>query len=510
MGRDASTSVLSVVFACAMAGASPAAPAGETKVEEPAAAEKSEARQCYDKIVDDYMHSKWVSLEASLKAWGKHKKELTDKQRADIIYIRKAYKEHRPKWWKKTHSSGNVTFTATIWGKSFKANYMPSEILGMQAPVGIEGGRLVVIVTWQPHMVDSPKRIGSGPPKAHKMAEGDFAEAIVWHELGHNYVSTSLPLRHILALYENYRMLFSNLQEFYADVTTLYHCSPSGRKAAMMLRGPGLSMADLNDPHTRGGHAAGALILAHVLADPAKWPSFRLPGRVPKEDPERKAIVYMYAHLDPNYTLGEDRALREVVGTYMRRSGAAILRKKGTLPLPNGLKLQIMTADDRRNQAERDLWVKGKLAAAIKGGLTDKPELYDEQRERDSFRARLFEFIVGNGTGFPRRTGEPGPTTRRKPKPKPTTKPAPKPAPKPTTKPAPKPAPKPKPKPAPVAKRDSAEQKANKELQKAENFLRNNMKSLAKKYLQKILRDYPKTESAKRADELIMKHKLYD
>jgi hypothetical protein len=490
-----------------------AKPAAGAEAKPDAAQPKSEAQLCYEQIVGDYMHSKWVSLEEARKGWLKHRSNMTAEQRADVAYVLKAYGEHRPAWWKHTHASRNTTFTVTIWGKSFKANYVPSEILGVHVPVMVEEDRLAFIVSWQPHLIDSPKPISGGPPKDHGMTEGDFGEAIVWHELGHNYISQGLTPRQLFALYEKRTMMFTNLQEFYADMTAMYHSSPSARKATMMMRMPGLRYNDESEPHTRGGHGVGALVLSYVLTEPRKWPSFRLPGRVPENQVEQRTIVYMYSHLDPNYTLTEDRALRETLGRFMRANGGTILRSYGVIPLPSKLEFKIMPAEDRTCQAQRDLWVKKQLAQAIQDGLTDKPEVYDKEKEREDQGIRLFDYLLGIRVwSSPLGERETKPTTRPKAKPEPAPKPKPEPAPKPKpqVEPVAKPEPQPKPSLKPAPAEESPEDKADKLLQRAENYLHNRMTSLAAKTLREILQKYPKTAAAKRAKKLMEDNAIED
>ena len=367
-------SVVSLIVAALCCSAAPPAAAqgaagGEADL-------KLAAESYFEKITDQYMHSDLAEFEASLKLYSRHARHLTGPQRADVTYMRGACKEYRPAWWKYTKYSKNITFTATIWDRSFKANYMPSEMMGFQMPVGIDErtGRFQVVVSWQPHKVDSPEEYEGRYEKAHRLTEGDVAEAIVWHELGHNYITQGLHASLIIKLYSDHRLLFQALQEFYADMTAMYHCSPQGRKATMMIRTPELSWNDVNDPHMRAAHAIGAYLLANVLADVSAWPSFRLPTKVPTEGVERNTILYMYQHIDPRYTLAEDRALREMVGKFLRTQGASILRKHGTVRLPSGQEFILTTAQDRANQAQRDAWVKAELEKAIASGLVKKAD----------------------------------------------------------------------------------------------------------------------------------------
>jgi hypothetical protein len=175
-----------------------------------------------------------------------------------------------------------------------------------------------------------------------------------------------------MELYMKYEMLFSSLQEFYADMTALYHSSPLARRVAMISRIEELEDYRDTEPHARAAHAVASLILAQVLANPGKWPSFHLPNEVPKEDIERNTIVYMYENLDPNWTLAEDKALRESINQFMRAYGEQVLRKKGEVPLPNKLFFTLTATDDRDHKPKRDAWAKEQLEKAIKAGQTDK------------------------------------------------------------------------------------------------------------------------------------------
>jgi len=343
-----------------------------------------EAKECYEKIVDCYMHSKWPELVKTVRSAGKHHRFLTPQRRKDIVYIRKTANKYRPSWWKYTKSSKNASFKAKIWGRTFTANYVPSETLGVQAAVGIRRGRIIVIVSWKPGLVDNPKPAGGKLAEIHGMTKGDIGEVIVWHELGHNYITEFLPLKHIITLYNDYYLLFSHLQEFYADITSIYHCSPHARLAAMMLRLDEFRDYSEGECHTRAGHAIGSLILSHVLSRPEDlkrtWPSIHLPPKVPDKEVELKTLIYMYEHIDPKWTLAEDRQLREFIRKFIMSQGEKVLRRGGELKLPGRLSFKLMVAEDRDWQQKRDQWVREKLAKVIELGFADKPAEKDEKK----------------------------------------------------------------------------------------------------------------------------------
>ena len=344
--------------------------AGDTRPSAPAPASRSEAAGFHRRLVESYMGGKWSDLEALLARSGRFRRFFSYAQQKDVEYVRAAYRLHRPEWWPQTRSFRPTRFKARIWTRSFTATYVPSALLGLQAVVGKDPktGELQIIVTWDPRRVEDPTPARQGYLAAHRMTEANLGEAIVWHELGHNYVTQGLPADQVMELFESHRELFAILQEFYADLTALYHCSPQGRKATMMIRVPQLAAGAWRDPHARAAYGIGAFILARILTEPAKWPSFRLPGRLPDRDAERYAILYLYTHIDPGYTLAEDRALRGLLGRFVRTRGASVLKKRGTVTLPSGLTWKCLPAEDAKYQPRRDAWVRSRLAKALKAG----------------------------------------------------------------------------------------------------------------------------------------------
>ncbi len=385
-----------VAIAMGFAGVSIAQQTDKQKAEE--AKKKAEALAYYEKCAKLYMKDQdYKTLKDELRARRMHLRFLSREQRADLNYLPKTIASFRPNWWAKTKSPRNISFTANIWGRGFKANYMPSDMLGVQAAVGIRNGKLLTIVSWRPNLVDNPDSAEGELAKRHNLTKGDIAECIVWHEMGHNYISNFLPLKHVIALYEKYNMLFGNLQEFYADMTALTHGSPDAMKVQLFIRLDGLRENVERDPHTRAAHGIGAILLQEFLSKPStlkeRWPHIHLPGKVPAEDVERNTIVYMYENFDPNWSLREDRKLRTKLRTFLTKrkgrysQGEAILRDKGTITFPNKLEFKFIPMEDRALQKKRDAWVKKQLEAAIKAGQCDKPLEKEPSRwDRPSLR----------------------------------------------------------------------------------------------------------------------------
>ena len=228
-----------------------AGPPPRAEREQKLAQANQKATECYKSCAELYMKGKWAELKTALKGSRTHFRYMTPKQRINMTYIRRSMVECRPPWWKKTRSASSVSFTARIWNRPFTANYMPTESLGFTAPVDIHRGRIRVVVSWRPNMIDSPRAANGTLAKKHGMSKGDVAEVVVWHELGHNYVTTFLPPMHVIRLYNDYNMLFHQLQEFYADMTALHHCSPKARLACLLIRLDCLSWYSETESHTR-------------------------------------------------------------------------------------------------------------------------------------------------------------------------------------------------------------------------------------------------------------------
>lgn len=334
---------------------------------------QAEAAECFQKLQAAYMNNKWDELKDLFRSSGRYLRLMDRDQQKLVLYMRKSVREFRPRWWKNTKSASNVSFRAGIWRRNFMANYMPSDMLGAQAPVGIRDGKILVIVSWRPTMVDNPEPAGGALAKMHGVTKGDLGEVIVWHELGHNYITNFLPLKHVIILYNDHNILFHHLQEFYADMTSLYHCSPKARLTILMFRLNNLDSGDETCAHARMSYGIGSLLLSEWMQNPDDWPSVHFPAEVPENDVEKSTIMYVYENFDPNWTVKEDKALREMTLDFIRRRGESVLRSKGVVPLHNGLEFNLIESQDREAKVKRDKWVAQKLKALIKAGRADEP-----------------------------------------------------------------------------------------------------------------------------------------
>jgi hypothetical protein len=355
--------------------------------EDPRAVQEREADEAYREVAAAYLANDWDALPDMFTGLRRHQRFLDRQQRNDVTYMRRAMKDFQPRWWAKCASSANISFKAELWSRPLTANYMPTRALGVQAMVPETEWRknrqgeyepvitsIKVIVSWKPGMVNSPSPASGKLADIHGVTLGDISEVIVWHELGHCYITNYLPLKHVVTLYEEYDLLFRHLQEFYADLTSLYHASPRSRRVMLIFRLEGLDHYNDAAQHDRAAHAIGALLLHEILANPDDWPSFHLPPAVPGQQVELNTIIYLYEHMEPEWSVKEARALRELAGDFIKKSGEKTLRAKGVLQLASRHKFSLMVGQDHKLQAERDEYVAAKLESLIAAGRADTLE----------------------------------------------------------------------------------------------------------------------------------------
>jgi hypothetical protein len=354
--------------------------------------QQSQAKQAYDAFVEAYL---WNKTDQLREKYGQLRRHLRDLPRGKFRLVRSAYRRARdwpPQWWERTKSASATKVGAELYGDRFIVLYKPSRNLGFQRVVPKfdvvrQGNRYVrkvvdlkLLATWKPALINDPAPAGGELAKLRGVKNKHLAESIVWHELGHAYVVESLPIKHAVQLFTKHQLLFTHLQEFYADMTTLAHASPPSRRPMLWIRLQGLDFYNNEKPHTRAAHGIGALLLADMLSQPDKWPSVHFPPKVPEQQIELNTIIYVYENWEKDWTLGEAQRLREITRDYMLERAEDTLRSKGTIELSNGLEFALTVAQDRQAQAKRDKWVARKLKGVIEAGRADtleEDETYD-------------------------------------------------------------------------------------------------------------------------------------
>lgn len=352
--------------------------------EEGPADPRQAVQQTYLEYEEAYLSGDWDKVEKMQKDVQRKQAMLDRDQKQNLKYIRDTVDGFQPEWWDNCSSPTPVSFPAEIWDKKFIANYKPSDHLGLQSvqatgqyrvsrsgkiKADIDG--LNIIVTWKPQLIDNPDPASGQLAEAHGLTLGDVAEVIAWHELGHNYVTTALPLEHVVTLYSEHQLLFSHLQEFYADLTALHHSSPRAKRIQLFIRLHGLDYYDAGQPHTRAGHGIGAILMVDMLNNPEAWPSVRFPPAVPGQQVELNTIIYVYENWETDWTVAEVRRFTGLIEGFIKKQGDRTLRRKGEFNLPNRLKFDLMVAQDGKMQQRRDAWIAKQLEGLIASGRAD-------------------------------------------------------------------------------------------------------------------------------------------
>jgi hypothetical protein len=353
---------LAVAVAAGAVGAAPASkPAVETG--KPKAKDVKDAKEAFDAVAAAYMTNNWDGLQEAQKALQRYVGQLTQQQRGDLAYIRATAGDFRPSWWKACAGTSPAKIRTSIWGRTILCNYTPSDKLSVM----VDPTKMTVTASWNPSYVDSTVAEDGKLAEEHHLTRGDIGEVVVWRDLGSGYIMTLLPAEAILTMAKDNQLLFLHLQSFYAELTTLYHCSPKARRTAMLLHGTAIrEPANNGEGYIRACRAISSMFLTMVLEDPKKWPSIHLPDRVPDEAIEKTVGTLAYLGVSPNWTVEEDRLFREAIKDLLHANGDRAIKQRGKVLLPNKLPFMLMEPDDRPFQDKRDAWVKEKMQKAAK------------------------------------------------------------------------------------------------------------------------------------------------
>lgn len=323
-----------------------------------------EAQDRYDRIVQSYLKNRWEDLKEALKAPPKDLSGMTRQQRDDLVYVRKAYAECRPPWWDQSKSSGKFAFRPVLWGKTFTVTFDPTDEPGFHMQT--RSGKLELSITWDALELDS-----TDPPKDHTMTghgtkQGDMADMSLWINLSTAALMASFSMETLSAVFSNEqdKATFQRYQLFHGQLAALYHSSPRARHAGMVIYFSGF-MKKYGTGATAGTRRAiGSMFLADLLADPSRWPSIHLPSSLPPDNAEGALAEHCIGQIDRNWTLAEDRALRDAALAFYKANVGKQVLKTGKITLPNKLAAMLEPDKDGPFKTQRDAWVMKHFEAA--------------------------------------------------------------------------------------------------------------------------------------------------
>lgn len=313
----------------------------------------SEAR-LHDHLVELYLDAKWDDLEPLLAAKVKEINALPAPQKADVLYIRQAVAECRPAWWKQCKTGKKTSFRATVWNRTFAAVYDPNNKLGVH--VQSVNGQVTITLGWAAEDMDNPAEAEHGFTKA------DLSQLGAWTVLGNAEGWSLVPAGSLVGLDEKGKAHFTRFLEFRGNVAGAYYGTPRARRWGFFLGLLGYSGKHAGDAAGPSRRAMGAMLLAEVVGNRAKYPSISMPTPAPADDVEAKLAEHVRDWIEHHsLTLAEDQALREAIKAFAAANGREV-QKTNTIVLPNKLHTSLDPDLDKPERAKRDAWLKAHLS----------------------------------------------------------------------------------------------------------------------------------------------------
>ncbi len=340
--------IMGVSFWCGcVSGAAPATP--KSSVAAPSAAS---AAALYPQIVKEYLAADWESLAPDLQS--PDIAAMSKEQQVDVAYIRQAFNEGRPAWWKIVKQGKQVQIRPTIWQHTFAATYNPALANSLQ--YSSSGSTVTIAVNWPASDMDSPQPAEHGFTKGDLMDMGVFGTlemAEIWVGLDYGKVSKfSAAARSQLDFYVAFR----------GNLASGYYGNPRGRRWTAFL-----SLDAFGDRYATAQNfmvrkPLGALLMAEIISHPEKYPSFRRPRTVAADSAEKTLSAFYMPQFERTLpTFAEDKALRELIKEFSAANGPPV-SASGKVTLPNKLQMALDPAADADLAAKRNAWLAEEFA----------------------------------------------------------------------------------------------------------------------------------------------------
>jgi hypothetical protein len=291
---------------------------------------------------------------------------LSKAQQEDIAYVAKAFAECRPDWWEQSKTGKKFQFRPVIWGRTIaSATFDPAGKPG--SSMQTSGGKQSMTFSWKADELDSQESPNDHSMTGHGTKQGDMAEIGIWGTLSGAALMASIPIQTLGPIFQNPtdKEAFQRYELFQSQLAVVCHGSPRSRHAGMVIFFSGFMKKYGANPSATTRRAIGSMFLAELLADPAKWPSIRMPDSLPADNAEAVLGEHCIGQIDRNWTLAEDRALREAALAYNKANGRDAMRT-GKIVLPNKLATMLDVEKDAKTKAERDAWVMSRFEKAKK------------------------------------------------------------------------------------------------------------------------------------------------
>ena len=305
----------------------------------------------YRRIVQAYLDGKWDELDLALLSAADRIAALPAAQQDDVAYIRSAREECHPPWWNLCKAGNKVSFRPNVWGKTLNVTYVPDGQRGVQ--VQYHNADAAFTVTWPADEMDNPAVFDRGFTKA------DANAAEVWTSLGTARVWSQTSGRLLAGVGEKEKLRMARRQDFRSNLTALYYGSPKSRRWSLLVDLLTWSEKEYADLPVAGSRKAiGAMFLAEVLGNPAKYPSLPLPPSLDADGAEEKLARHFRHVVDrQSWTLAEDRSLREALKKLAAANDANVYQTE-KVTLANKLTVSVDPAAEGPPREKRDVWLK--------------------------------------------------------------------------------------------------------------------------------------------------------
>jgi hypothetical protein len=311
-----------------------------------------DAGDLYSRITDTYMTGKFDDLKGALAQATRRMKDFTAEQKADILYVRRALAECRPKWWYACKVGKKTLIRQTIFAKTASIVYDPDGKGGMRLQEGLGG--IGITTSWDRKAMDSTDKGMYGYLK------GDMACGSIWGNLTMGNIWSGMSLQTLAKMDDREKLRMNRYMSFRSNLAALYYGTPSARRYSMHI----FFAAFFYDrwgkgPVTGTRRAVCAMILCEILKDPTRYPSLKLPGKLDAKNAEESLGKHYKFAIKRNatWTIAEDRRLREAIKSFADTADKNV-RKTEKITLPNKLVFAIDVKVDETIRAKRDAWIK--------------------------------------------------------------------------------------------------------------------------------------------------------
>jgi hypothetical protein len=312
----------------------------------------------FAKLSDAYLAGAWDGLEKDLHLSPKDMITLSPRERADLAYIQTALAECRPAWWAQIKTGKLTPFQPVVWGKALTAIYDPAAKSSVS--ISITPKEKTLTVNWSAGDMDNPDQA------EHGFTKGDLASLGVWSTLGGALGWTAIPQSAMVNTLEPEKLRMGRYVDFRGYVTGIHYATPKGRRWGIWLALYAFEPKNADMQTIECRKAVGAMFLAEVLGNPAKYPSLKRLDQTPAADIENALADHYRGVLErQGLTLAEDKALREAIKAFAAANDADVLAN-GKIVFANKLTHAVDTADDAPLKAKRDAWLKMQLDKAPK------------------------------------------------------------------------------------------------------------------------------------------------